>query len=1568
MKVKVQDRAFFEGTVKEYFEEREEGDAALSAYKDLCTATLGETLDAACGNEAPDFEVDLQGIKADFMRRITELQRKGLLSAAALTAATGAIEDAVPAPADLKTQGPADEKKEKEEQKKEKEKNFDDFTVEMFKKGVKRFCTPPGNPEDAQFKDLFLITARNAIRQDLRLTEFILEETEKKDQFEKLNQEIVAKNQVLKNRYTWQFGHREAIEDLGTVQDQQARLVINDLLRQQLENLGKNIVEKQGEILQLHLGVVFGGPYAERKALQELEVLQKQREQLAVQCLKNVVSDEAYYPRFMAAFETLYADEILATETALSTFAKGENENLVPVASRPGLSEYGVFKESNYITTPHYLLDCNAVDFREFLNNKVIARRAEKDKMNALATYGDDTHSSEKSVYASFMRLVVRYIPEAQVAVSAEEERLNKKLNHAEKRNILNPIIRAWEPKQNFDDMITEVNKAKRAMTQKTVLGTNLNDKERAEILAPIVQKWRKDHNGQRMFIAEIFDCLEARKVEADKDSDTVVKWLSTQAVRSEALKRVVARAYGVHELTFSQLVTHKVSGSKAWTDHLFGQSDRPEKHEGVWRSGKQGLKPEQKADFQKVLMADVEGAFNRLIGEFAQNVRPAHETLGLQNLLLSTLSIVWEAINDRTQIWVPGKKPSDPEVRLEDTNDEIMGSDGKRRKQCEEITRVIQLKKLNLLQAFWEFQTEYGTGPSCAHGTYNKIVESLNLMDPDVRIGALAEINIEAILNDLKLKFIPAILEEAATKSANFPLDTMRKIWSADELSKPERALLKGFREHVRGVIRERLPAYLEREFPEYVARLKEKRTFENCITFQIIPDVMESLQQLNLGPPPKWTRERLKELTYDEALKMHPELKGTDEQTRPKALRRVKASKISHLMEEILIDEGLKVCVNEGDDPEGDVVSKLAPRLGQMLTRPLGPDEKLDAEQCIRDVLIEEAPVGTFETVNLRLVLNQPREETLRAVSAGKEIVIAKMSNSEFIIFYKNISNGKIGQIKSPYELNLMLSPPSFDEGLLPQDPNASSNSARIYSQLYEEVAEHDGLIARDADSLDCINACLMLAAPRDADREAVKRGDVIIIAKMLVTKAESEEVTEFVIFYKSTVNDEVCELNCSDGLKALLWPSSVLPIFNGELFAQTASSEAIYKKVYNAVALENGCIVSDKVASLTQRLLTAFTHPEQEKQPVKQQPTRLLDSVQLRRVTAAFFGGLETQRLENVGTTRLYPDLQLPQLPSVFPYDPIGDERVNLGAPTFSVAATIQEPKEDQVPAGVLEQLALSGLSLKNLAMSFVVQDMPWKDSTFLFRPHPYLHSEAENQRHYIRSSDIKAGISGIGESFPSLGTIDSVQTHYSRRAQKVVYAGGQEFTIEQAQDFQQTHCFYSLCVEPAANRAVLTYHWLLNDVDHAQISGLLPNTPSLGAFSEKVARLGKAVTLNEPINGVSPVQALNAMLQGNQPILRPSVGQYRLAVQSEMHIPQVEQDEKAPGEVAARIARQAAEAEIARAGAPLVMHFGPGVGGQPAPVVPVPNPAAGGAAARPGVRGPRAGNGWEDLDRR
>jgi hypothetical protein len=88
-----------------------------------------------------------------------------------------------------------------------------------------------------------------------------------------------------------------------------------------------------------------------------------------------------------------------------------------------------------------------------------------------------------------------------------------------------------------------------------------------------------------------------------------------------------------------------------------------------------------------------------------------------LNYTIKQVLALIWTAANDRNTVLGPNQLPLVDNAQ--NTN---------------AITTTIQERQRNLIAALVEFQTEYSIGhAACPHGTYNKIVETLNMAHPDV-------------------------------------------------------------------------------------------------------------------------------------------------------------------------------------------------------------------------------------------------------------------------------------------------------------------------------------------------------------------------------------------------------------------------------------------------------------------------------------------------------------------------------------------------------------------------------------------------------------------------------------------------------------------------------------------------------------------------------------------------------------------------------------------------------------------------------------------------------------------
>ncbi len=136
------------------------------------------------------------------------------------------------------------------------------------------------------------------------------------------------------------------------------------------------------------------------------------------------------------------------------------------------------------------------------------------------------------------------------------------------------------------------------------------------------------------------------------------------------------------------------------------------------------------------------------------------HAVLGLD--IEKIMALTWIAINDEHSVLDGQQQVLDCDDTLADPSLPATSPHyGKTKRQV--INESIQLRKRNLMTAFAEFATEYGDHAACAHGTYNKIVETLSLAHPDVLIVqdliATVKAKAEEIIQERFLKTSVAVL-----------------------------------------------------------------------------------------------------------------------------------------------------------------------------------------------------------------------------------------------------------------------------------------------------------------------------------------------------------------------------------------------------------------------------------------------------------------------------------------------------------------------------------------------------------------------------------------------------------------------------------------------------------------------------------------------------------------------------------------------------------------------------------------------------------------------------------------
>jgi len=235
-----------------------------------------------------------------------------------------------------------------------------------------------------------------------------------------------------------------------------------------------------------------------------------------------------------------------------------------------------------------------------------------------------------------------------------------------------------------------------------------------------------------------------------------------------------------------------------------------------------------------------------------------------------------------------------------------------------------------------------------------------------------------------------------------------------------------------------------------------------------------------------------------------------------------------------------------------------------------------------------------------------------------------------------------------------------------------------------------------------------------------------------------------------------------------------------------------------------------------------------------------------------------------------------MALPRLPVVHPYNPTAEAsqvRHGGGVPAFIMTVAFSSEARNHLPRGVRASLVQAGVSVENLEVFLCVQDMPWKNVPLLLRPQPWLHPDAPVVGNYNNSSTISVGISGISDCM-KVAKNQGVSTH--GEGGEVVYSPN-NLSIHGVQNPEKSHAFYSLCIDPVKKKAALTLHWLLNDTDALTVSN-----DFFASLEEDLGYWKK----HKPFENSDLVPALEALLGGTQPTLRPGAPQYYLQEQASL----------------------------------------------------------------------------------
>jgi hypothetical protein len=269
----------------------------------------------------------------------------------------------------------------------------------------------------------------------------------------------------------------------------------------------------------------------------------------------------------------------------------------------------------------------------------------------------------------------------------------------------------------------------------------------------------------------------------------------------------------------------------------------------------------------------------------------------------------------------------------------------------------------------------------------------------------------------------------------------------------------------------------------------------------------------------------------------------------------------------------------------------------------------------------------------------------------------------------------------------------------------------------------------------------------------------------------------------------------------------------------------------------------------------------------------------------------------RISNVNMVAPYQAaMALPEMPVCFPYHPTGETDANArrddGITAINAAIRLPAGTLNNLPTGVREALVQNGVNINNLEVNFCIQDMPWQNDQVLLRPHPFLHATApQTGQHNSASNGVLVGISDINSPLGNLANVN-LSTHgeggavvFSARdlpIQSVDPATGTATRL----NTERTNAFYSLCINPTTHQAALTLHWLVNDTDHnTLLHNVIPASRSIDdIINNSAAFLNDTDLGNAPGNEISPIQALNALVHGNQPNLAQRPSRFRVGEQA------------------------------------------------------------------------------------
>jgi hypothetical protein len=268
-----------------------------------------------------------------------------------------------------------------------------------------------------------------------------------------------------------------------------------------------------------------------------------------------------------------------------------------------------------------------------------------------------------------------------------------------------------------------------------------------------------------------------------------------------------------------------------------------------------------------------------------------------------------------------------------------------------------------------------------------------------------------------------------------------------------------------------------------------------------------------------------------------------------------------------------------------------------------------------------------------------------------------------------------------------------------------------------------------------------------------------------------------------------------------------------------------------------------------------------------------------------------------IRNTTFTGPYSNLvDLPDVPVIHPYFPNGinaNQLYDNGIPSFPIVVSIPKGTIGNLPSGVTEQLVRNNININQLDVFFCVQNMPWNDTEqLLFRPHPWLHSDAPFSGNYSKQEVVLAAIMAVNANLSTLIEFQ-VGTNHSNN-NEVIYSPN-SMRIQGINNLTHSSSFYSFCFARNSSRAVLTLHWLLNQQDHFRLNQFISQLHNSNATLQLQEIIDWANNLsNSKLNSgigllsgagleITAVDALQYLIVGGQPEIRVNNTQYSLSEQ-------------------------------------------------------------------------------------